>query len=264
MTSTRRLRGRPKSFHDKKEQNRIQALDRALDVVECLSRANGLTLTEIATLLDQSPATIYRVLSTLEARQFVEVDAASQEWFVGSAAFQTGSSYLRRSDVFERARPFMRELMEETGETANLGTEVNGEVMFLSQVETTASIRAFFPPGSRSPLHASGIGKAILAHAGPAAIEKYVTQKDLAVFTSKTIAGETALRAELEKIKQNGYAFDDEEKNDGMRCVAAPVFNFHGEAVAGISISGPSTRLALERIKSIGETVMKKAALLSG
>ena len=264
MTSNKRLRGRPKSFHDKSGQNKIQALDRALDVLDCLTQSNGMTLTEIAVELEQSPATIYRVLSTFEARQVVEVDVATQEWFIGSAAFQIGSAFLRRTDVVERARPLMRELMEETGETANLGTEVKGEVMFLSQVETTASIRAFFPPGTKSPLHASGIGKAILAHAEHSSIEKYVTQKKLETFTDKTISDEIELRLELKKIKDQGYAIDDEEKNMGMRCVAAPIFNFYGEVIAGISVSGPSQRLSQDCIKSVCRIVKKKAALLSG
>lgn len=263
MQSTKRLRGRPKSFHDKSKQNRIQALDRALDVLDCLAERSGMTLTEIAEKLHQSPATIYRILSTFAARQVVEMDAASQEWFIGPASFRLGSAFLRRTGLVERARPLMRELMEETGETANLGTEVSAEVMFISQVETHENIRAFFPPGATSPMHASGVGKALLAHAEQSRIEKYVTRKNLEVFTEHTISGQEELRAELVKIKAQGYAFDDEEKNIGMRCVAAPIFNFYGEAVAGISISGPTIRLSLDRIKLVSKMVKKKADILS-
>ncbi len=263
MNSQKRLRGRPKSFYDNSAQNRIQALDRALDVLNCLAEKSGMTLTEIAEKLDQSPATIYRVLATFEARQAVEMDPASQEWFIGPTSFRLGSAFLRRTGVVERARPLMRELMEETGETANLGTEVSGQVMFLSQVETHENIRAFFSPGTISPMHASGIGKALLAHAEASTIEKYVIQENLASFTDKTISDKDSLRDELAKIKAQGYAFDDEEKNIGMRCIAAPVFNYYGEAVAGISISGPTIRLSLDRIDLVSKMVMKKAATLS-
>ncbi len=263
MNSQKRLRGRPKSFYDKSAQNRIQTLDRALDVLNCLADTNGMTLTEIAEKLEQSPATIYRILSTFEHRQAAEMDPASQEWFIGPTSFRLGSAFLRRTGVVERARPLMRELMEETGETANLGTEVSGEVMFLSQVETHENIRAFFPPGAKSPMHASGIGKALLAHAEPSKIEKYVTQKKLETFTDNTISQQDDLRAELIKIKAQGYAFDDEEKNIGMRCIAAPIFNFHGEVTAGISISGPTIRLSLERVKLVSEMVKNKAKSLS-
>ncbi len=263
MRSQKRLRGRPKSFYDKSAQSRIQTLDRALDVLDCLASANGMTLTEIAEKLGQSTATIYRILTTFDHRQAVEMDPASQEWFIGPTSFQLGSAFLRRTGVVERARPVMRELMEETGETANLGTEVSGEVMFLSQVETHENIRAFFPPGAKSPMHASGIGKALLAHAAPARIEKYVMQKNLETFTGNTISGQEELRTELKKIKAQGYAFDDEEKSIGMRCIAAPIFNLYGEAVAGISISGPTIRLSLEQIKRFSEVVKNKAGFLS-
>lgn len=264
MVEKKRLRGRPKSFYDKGAQNKIQSLDRALNVLECLTKNTGMTLSEIAESLNQSPSTIYRILSTYENRQIVEMDPVSQEWFIGAESFRLGSAFLRRTDVVERARPIMRELMEETGETANLGTEVMGEVMFLSQVETQENIRAFFPPGTKSPMHASGIGKALLAHASPAKIKNYLDQKNLESFTENTFSSKVELRNELSKIKNQGFAFDDEEKSTGMRCVAAPIFNFYEEAIAGISISGPSIRLSLERIDHISKIVMVKAALLSG
>jgi len=260
----KRLRGRPKSFYDKGAQNRVQSLERALNVLVCLTENPGMTLTEIAGNLGQSPATIYRVLSTYEHRKIVEMDPISQEWFIGAESFRLGSAFLRRTGVVERARPYMRELMEETGETANLGTEIQGEVMFLSQVETHENIRAFFPPGTKSPMHASGIGKALLAHAEPSKIENYLERKNLESFTCNTLSNPSRLRDELAKIKTQGFALDDEEKSTGMRCIAAPIFNFYGEAIAGISISGPSIRLSLERIDQVSAIVMAKAALLSG
>lgn len=267
MLSKKRLRGRPKSFHDKSEQNRIQSLDRALNVLDCLAQSSGMTLTEIAEKLQQSPATIYRILSTFEARHAVEMDATSQEWFIGPESFRLGSAFLRRTSLVERARPLMRDLMEETGETANLGTEVStevsSEVMFISQVETHENIRAFFPPGATSPMHSSGIGKVLLAHWEQSKIDKYISRDNLEVFTDNTISNRDDLHAELIRIKKQGYAFDNEEKSIGMRCIAAPIFNIHGEVIAGISISGPSSRLTLERIEFVSKIVMGKAEFLS-
>lgn len=264
MSANKRLRGRPKSFYDKGEQNRIQSLDRAINVLDCLTRKPGMTLTEISETLAQAPATIYRVLATFENRGIVEMDPVSQEWFIGAESFRIGSAFLRRASVVERARPFMRELMEETGETANLGIEVQGEVMFLSQIETQENIRAFFPPGTKSPMHASGIGKALLAHAPEPVVETYLKKDKLESFTGKTFSDPTKLRRELAKIKSLGFAFDDEEKSVGMRCIAAPIFNIYGEAIAGISISGPSNRLPLERVQEVSQFVMAKAQSLSG
>ena len=107
----KRPRGRPRAFHDKTEQNTIQSLDRAMLILETLASSGGLTLTGLAGTLDQSPATVYRVLTTLEARDIVELEAQSQTWHVGAGAFRIGSGFLRRTNLVERARPIMHDLM---------------------------------------------------------------------------------------------------------------------------------------------------------
>lgn len=263
MATQKRLRGRPKAFADKTQETRIQSLDRAWDVLTCVADGHGLTLTEIADRLEQSPATVYRILTTFAARQALEMDPGSQEWFVGPGSFRMGNAFLRRSGLVERARPIMRDLMAKTGETANLGVENRGQVLFLSQVETHENIRAFFAPGSLSPMYASGIGKALLAQADAPVIDAYLKQEDLIRFTPNTICDPTSVRQDLERIRTQGYAFDNEEKSAGMRCVAAPVFNSFGEVVAGLSISGPSARLTLDTIGDVGEQVKQQAAALS-
>ncbi len=262
MPQGKRHRGRPKAFNDTGSA-RIRSLERALDVLAYVSETGGQTLSEIAGALDASPATTYRILSTFAARGMLEMDAAGQTWHVGPAAFRIGSAFLRRSSMVERARPLMRALMAETGETANLGVESGGEVLFLSQVETHEAIRAFFPPGTLSPMYASGIGKALLAAMEDGALERYLARTSLIRFTDKTICERAALLDELARIRARGYAFDDEEKSPGMRCVAAPVFNAFGEVVAGISVSGPTARMSRGEIGPISAQVRARAAELS-
>jgi IclR family transcriptional regulator, acetate operon repressor len=258
----KRPRGRPRAFHDKTDQNTIQSLDRAMMILDRLAASGGMTLSEIASELDQSPATAYRVLTTLETRGIVEADPVAQTWHVGPGAFRIGSAFLRRTNLAERARPLMRALMEATGETANLGVEAGETVLFLSQVETHESIRAFFPPGTRSPMHASGIGKALLAEY-PADRVARIAARGLDRFTPRTLSDAGALLSDLAAIRARGYAVDDEERNDGMRCVAAPIFNATGEPVAGISISGPAARVTPARIPGIGQEVRRTADALS-
>jgi IclR family acetate operon transcriptional repressor len=255
----RRSRGRPRSFNDASAQNMIQSLDRAMMILEELSRHEGLSLSDLAGRLSQSPATVYRVLVTLETRGIVELDPATQHWLVGAGAFLIGSRFLRRTSVVDRARPFMRALMERTGETANLGVARGDHVLFLSQVETHASIRAFFPPGTLSPLHVSGIGKALLAVRGG----KGVPQGGLQRFTPRTITAPQALLEDLERTRARGWALDDEERTEGMRCVAAAVFDAMGEPVAGLSISGPVSRVTPEAVPELGAAVAQAARDLS-
>ncbi|GJD36848.1 HTH-type transcriptional regulator BhcR [Methylobacterium aerolatum] len=263
METGHRRRGRPKGFAGAKPASTIQALDRALDVLDVLAGGDGLTLSELAGRLDQSVATMHRVLATLERRAFVEISPDTQEWHVGAEAYRLGSAFLRRHNVVERSRPTLWTLMQETGETSNLGVEKEGSVLFVSQVETHETIRAFFPPGSLSPLHASGIGKALLGTYPPDRTERLFRDRAFQRFTDKTIGSLAALREDIAATRRRGYAIDDEERTIGMRCVAAPILNFHGEAIAGISVSGPTHRLTDDTLEAIGERVRRGAATVS-
>lgn len=263
MKSGNRRRGRPKSFAGLKSGGTIQALDRALDVLAALAGGDGMTLSELATELDQSAATMYRVLTTLERRAFVEMSPDRQEWYVGADAYRLGLAFLRRTNVVERSRPVMRTLMQETGETSNLGIEKDGNVLFVSQVETHESIRAFFPPGTISPLHASGIGKALLSAYDDAQLDRLFRDKALERFTDKTVVSLAELREDLKQARERGFAIDDEERKAGMRCVASPVLNNHGEAVAGLSISGPAHRLTDDHVAKFGDLVRQGAMKVS-
>lgn len=258
-----RRRGRPKSTKIDAQSPGIQSLDRALDVLEALAGHDGLTLTELAVHLAQSPATMHRVLTTLEQRQYVESNPEKQEWYIGSEAFRLGSAFLRRTNIVERSRPVMRDLMSQTGETSNLGIERDGDVLFVSQVETHETIRAFFPPGTRSPLHASGIGKALLSAFTDERLDNFLKTAELTRFTDKTIANAGQLQHAINEIRQRGYSFDDEERTIGMRCVAASIFNGYGEAVAGISVSGPTIRMPDKRVREIGQLVSEAADQVS-
>ena len=258
-----RRRGRPRAFHDKTAENTIQSLDRALTILDALAGESGIGLSALTQKLDQSPATVYRVLTTFQGRGIVELDPATQGWHIGPGAFLVGSAFLRRTSVVERARPVLRALMEASGETANLGIARSDAVLFLSQVETHASIRAFFPPGTQSPLHASGIGKALLACYDADRLAAYLDRAELVRFTEATLADAAALQADLQATRARGYAFDNEERNAGMRCVAAAVLDAFGEPVAGISVSGPAARMPVAGMERIGRIVADAAARLS-
>ena len=257
--NTRRSRGRPRDWHDKTEQNTIKSLDRALHVFKHLSLAESKPLTELAEETDQSPATVYRILITLQGQGLVEFDSEDQVWHIGPQAFVIGSRFLRRTSLVERARPIMRKLMETTGETANLGIEKEGKVLFLNQVETHESIRAFFPPGTLSDMHSSGIGKALLAHMDVDRRLRIIKTMSLESYTKFTITDADALDRDLDDIQNRGYSIDNEERNLGMRCIAAPVFDFNREVIAGISVSGPTSRVGTENLPAISIDVMHAA-----
>lgn len=259
----RRPRGRPRGWDNKAAQNTIKSLDRAMQVFEYLSESQAKSLTELSEEMGQATATVYRILVTLEGRGLVEFDPTEQVWDIGPRAFVIGTRFLQRTSLVDRARPIMRNLMEQTGETANLGVEKAGEVLFLSQVESHANIRAFFPPGTLSPMHASGIGKVLLAEMDEDRLARTLALRTLEAFSEHTITDADELRTDLSQARERGFAIDQEEKNIGMRCIAAPVFDVYGEAVAGISVSGPTGRVSSENIDGLSKLVISAAQQLS-
>ncbi len=255
----RRPRGRPKSQQPAASVGTVQALDRGLGILRCLTRDGGATLTELALQVGMPPSTAHRILATLQNHDFVELKASTQEWSIGIEAFRVGSAYLDRTNLVDSARLTMHGLIEQTGETANLAVANNGDVVFISQVESHNPIRAFFRPGTRGFMHASGIGKALLANLPQTEVERILQEKGCPRFTDKTITSPTQLFVELEEILNRGWSLDDEEGYSGMRCVAAAIYNSSGEAIAGISVSGPTARFTDNTIPDIGLKVKRAA-----
>lgn len=259
----KKTRGRPRSSGPGKPTNTVQALDRAIDLLKLLAEIDEATLTEIALRVGMAPSTAHRLLVTLQHHGIVDFDEARQRWMIGVEAFRVGSSFIRRTHVAEAGREVMQELMLMTGETANIASYDGGDVVFLSQVETHNEIRAFFRIGTRGPMHASGIGKALLAQMSRAQVEEVMKKRGLTSFTPKTLSSPSRLHEDLASIRKRGWSIDDEERTLGMRCIAAPIFNAHGEAFAGISISGPAVRLSDEKLAEFGPLVKNAAARIT-
>jgi len=257
--TTNRPRGRPRNTVNEAAQGTVQALDRGLVLLKALAKEGDSSVTDIALTVGLPTSTAHRILSTLQKHQFVDYDSKSQLWSIGLEAFRVGSTYLDRTDLVETSRRLMHELTETTGETANLAIPEDGDVVFISQVETHNPIRAFFRPGTRGFMHASGIGKSILANMPRNEVEKILARKGCPGFTDKTLSSPQNLFNDLERTRTRGWSLDDEETYTGMRCVAAPIFNFYGEPVAGVSVSGPAVRFKDQALTGIGEQVMRAA-----
>ncbi|MCC6006064.1 MAG: IclR family transcriptional regulator [Rhodobacteraceae bacterium] len=255
----RKPRGRPRGPASEREGGSVQTLERALALLTSLARTDKATLSDLALRTGMPPSSAHRLLMTLQAGRFVEFDETTAEWAVGIEVFRVGASFLRRISVTDAARDKMRALVAQTGETANLGIADGGEVVFVGQMESTQPIRAFFAAGVRAPMHSSGIGKALMAAMPCDRVEKLLQRTGLPGFTPHTLTAPADLFADLERIRARGWALDDEERHEGMRCVASAIFNLHGEVVAGISISGPTVRLGADRVGEIGP-LMRRAA----
>lgn len=241
----------------------MQVLDRSLKLLELVAEADGAVLTELADQSGMAPSTVHRLLTSLAQHGMVTHDGETGAWTIGVKAFEIGTAYLRFRKLGTISRPFLKQLMEESGETANIAIEDDGDVVFISQAESHAPMRAFFRPGRRGPIHASGIGKAIISTWTDSRIEAVLGGRVLQHFTEKTRDTLSSLLEDMARIRARGWSIDDEEHTLGMRCVAAPIFDEYGDAVAGISISGPAVRLPDGKVAALGPVVLAAAEELT-
>ncbi|MDF2234382.1 IclR family transcriptional regulator C-terminal domain-containing protein [Albimonas sp. CAU 1670] len=234
----------------------VRAITRAVSVMRALSEsADGLTLSETAAQSGLAASTAHRILTTLESERFVRFETASGCWHVGVAAFTVGAAFARTRDVIVLAKPYMRRLMETTGETANIFLESGGEIVCMGQVESRHAMRALTRVGGRTKMHWSAAGKAILAQMRPERARRVLEEQGMPRATARTLTEPAALAAELEKIRTEGVAVDDEEHADGLRCVGSAVLSENGTAAAAISVSGPRSRITDERLDQLRDAV---------
>ena len=247
------------------KSGQVQSLVRALSLLSTVARASeGLSLTDLSEMLALAPSTAHRLLTTLQQEGFVRFDRATNLWQVGLQAFVVGSTFVRSRDVVAIARPYMRRLMEDSGETVNLAIENEGEAVYLSQVECHAMMRAIARPGGRAKMHCSGVGKAILAWLPEPRVKRILQRHGMPPATERTLTSPSRLRRDLESVRERGFAIDDEEHAVGLRCVAATIFDEHGAPLAALSLSGPLARIDDRRLRAMGELVRAAAEQVTG
>src|SRR5947207_1223646 len=242
----------------------VQSLTRGFSILEALAKSGGgLTLTELAQRVQLPPSTTHRLLSTLEKMGYVYQAGDLGLWYVGLQAFTVGSTFLANRDFVAQSHSYMRRLMEQAGETANLAILDGTEAVFIAQVQCHEMMRTLVKLGSRVPLHASGVGKAIFASLPNDQIDAILKVIGLPRITENTIVVPETMWAALRVIRQRGYSFDDEEHALATRCVAATVYDEHAEPLGAISLAGPSSRLSDERIRQLGPIVAHTAEELT-
>ncbi|MBO8137325.1 MAG: IclR family transcriptional regulator [Desulfotomaculum sp.] len=244
--------------------NIVQSLDRALSILEELSRHDsGLGVTDISSVLGLHKSTVYRLLHTLMIRGYVEKIVSTEKYRLGLKIIELGQKRLESTEIRSEARHYLVKLMEETNETVHLCVLDNREVVYIDKVESSNTVRMYSRIGRRAPLYCTGVGKAILAFWPEEEIKKYVKEKGLSRKTDNTITELNQLLKHLEEVRQKGYAVDNEEHDPGIRCVAAPVQDYTGNVVASISVSGPTTRIAEDQVKLLAAKVKKCALNIS-
>ncbi len=255
----------PKPDHDADGRDvGVQSVDRALSIIETLSEDDeGYRLSDLAIRTGLSTSTVHRLLATLESRRFVQFDRTELKWHVGARAFTVGATFARRRNFTAQAVPYLRKLRDLTRETANLAVVDDEFIIVLTRVESREIMRSLTKVGGRVAMVASGVGKAVLATYSDEDVGAIISHHGMPRMTEKSIVRPSDLFRELEKVRRQGFAIDDEEACMGLRCIAAVVYNDCSEPLAAISVSGMTSRLTDDRLPALGETVREVAAELT-
>lgn len=244
----------------------MQAVERVLDLLEALAGTEeDLRLSQLHAQLGLPLGSVHRLLSALVERGYVVQDPETQRYGPGTqllvlAAAATNNSRFRLQHL---ARPMLQTLVTSTGETANLVLLEGHEIVYIDQALGNHLVTMFTVPGRRAPLYCTGAGKAILSGFTPSQFDVYLAAVQMEQVTPQTLTDAQMLRDEIGRARERGFAIDDEEREEGVRCVAAPVYNHLGASIAAISVSGPTMRLSRARVHELGPQVRDAAAACS-
>lgn len=239
----------------------IQSVDHAIDILEAfIGEEEEYGVTELSKKLGLPKNNVFRLLATLENRDLIEQNRSSGNYCLGIKTFEIGQAYRSQKGLLKQARPVLEELEAKCNETVYLGIIQDGMVVYVDMVETTRSVRIVSKLGRRVPAYCTAVGKAQLAYESLDELENIIEKVKFNHNCQNTIQDKQTLIDRLQKIAQIGYAIDNEEYEEGVICVGAPVFDYTRHVVAGVCISAPILRMSEERIKNELSNLVIKAA----
>lgn len=242
----------------------VQSIERALDILLVFTHQEPeLGIVEICRRLGLSKGTGHRVVYTLTSRGFLSQNKQNGKYTLGPKAFELGSLAMSQMEIRKVAHPFLEELCGLTGETAHLVIQESMEVLYLDKVESPRAIRMSSFIGQRMPMHCTAVGKVLLSGLSEEEVRNICQIKGMKKVTAKTLTSFEQLAAELQKVSDQGFAFDDEENEVGLRCIAAPVRDYSQKIIAAISISAPVMRMNDELVLKTAEVVKETANKIS-
>jgi DNA-binding IclR family transcriptional regulator len=240
------------------------AVERALNILEAAAhRREGLTNSEISRKLAIPKSSASYILRTLERRGYLRRDAESGRYRLGLKILSLGGDAQANLDIADVALPFMRALVEKIHLTAHLAVLDQGEAVYIEKVEAPGFFKVNTWVGRRMFLHSTSVGKCLLAWLPKHDVETLVKPQGLKKRTPKTITTLTKLLTDLEHVKHEGYAVDDEENSIGARCLGAPVFDAMGNVVAALGASGTLTQVDVHSMPRIAESLKEAARRIS-
>jgi IclR family KDG regulon transcriptional repressor len=231
-------------LEQKESRYNIRAVDRAIRILSVLSDGKPRTLTELSEAIDINSSTTFRLLATLACNNYVERVEQSGAYKLGLACLELSSAYYESNDIRQTALPELEMLRDDIKETVHLAVLDKMEVVYVEKLHGLHAIGLMSSRvGGRSPAYCTGVGKVLLAYSDPEFVRSYFEQVGLQRYSEATIQSIDELMEHLREVRFLGYALDRGEHEAEVRCVAVPVFDMSGQAVAAISVSGPAARM---------------------
>jgi DNA-binding IclR family transcriptional regulator len=256
--------GRVPQYETTTSPYRVQVLDRALGILDVLGAEKAdCSLTELCAALRLHKSTVHRLVMVLERHRLVDKSPDTGRYRLGFKLFELGSKAIAALDLREHARPHLNRVLKETEETVHFCILDQGEVLYIEKMEPQRSVRMASSVGRRAPAYCTAVGKAMMAELPEGEVDEIVQRYGLKQITTKTITTAAGLKSNLRIIRARGYAIDNEENEEGVRCIGASVRDYLGRPVAAISVSAPSFRMTKGAIQLIASAVMRGASALS-
>jgi len=242
----------------------VQSLNRGLQLLELLGLAEEPAgLPELSETLGVDRSTVHRLLSTLLRRGYVRQDPDSKRYWLGLKVVELSRLAIDRLSLRAVAKPYLKRLVRETGESANLAVMADDHALCLDHEPSPSALAVTNDIGMVFVLHATAAGKVLLAALPEAQQKELLETEPLSAYTPRTMTDFPTLQMHLQLVQQQGYALDDEERYVGVRCLAGPIRDHRGKVVGALSLSGPTTRVTLDRVPALAELVMRIAADIS-
>ena len=242
-----------------KDIKRVQSIDRAVSILECFNEdKRELRLQEISDKLGLNKSTVHGIITTLKYHGFISQNEETQKYKLGIRFIEFGDVVLNSINIRSVAFPVVEEVCSKIDETVQVAMQDGANVVWILKSESTKSVKTSTKIGAMLPIHTTADGKVILCHQESDNIIKYLPKK-LSKFTKNTISKKGELLKRLEEIRNNGYAIDNEEYVEGVKCIAAPIFDYDGSVKFSISSTGPAFRMTDEKIKE-NLIIIKEAA----
>lgn len=232
------------SDNDKQQPDSVSSVMKVFGILQALGEERDHGITELSQRVMMSKSTVYRFLQTMKSLGYVAQEGESEKYSLTLKLFELGARALQNVDLIRSADVEMRELSRLTKETIHLGALEEDSIVYIHKIDSLYNLRMYSRIGRRNPLHTTAIGKVLLAWRDRSEVQDILREVEFRRSTANTIVTADALLTVLEQVKIQGFGEDNEEQEEGLRCIAVPVFDRFGVVIAGLSISFPTIRFS--------------------